>query len=213
MDLHRRLCLVALCALFAGFCGRAADGVAQPARAAAVELQGPALLAALRGGGYIIYFRHTATDFGQNDERMTGYEACETQRNLTDAGRADARAIGAELRELRIPIGDVLASPYCRTMETAQLMFGRATATPAVRGGPAQTDTPARYAALRELLATPVPAGSNVAIASHGNPYRAVAGGDYLAEGEAAVIEPRGTEGFRVVARVRKEAWKGLPTR
>jgi hypothetical protein len=213
MDLHRRLCLVALCALLAGFCGWAADGVAQPARAAAVELQGPALLAALRGGGYIIYFRHTATDFGQNDERMTGYEACETQRNLTDAGRADARAIGAELRELRIPIGDVLASPYCRTMETAQLMFGRATATPAVRGGPAQTDTPARYAALRELLATPVPAGSNVAIASHGNPYRAVAGGDYLAEGEAVVIEPRGTEGFRVVARVRKEAWKGLPTR
>jgi broad specificity phosphatase PhoE len=144
---------------------------------------------------------------------MTGYEDCSTQRNLTDAGRAEARAIGAEIRELGIPVGEVLASPFCRTMETARLIFGHATATPAVRGGPAQLDSPARYAALRELLATPVPRGTNVAIASHGNPFRAVVGGTYLAEGEAAVVEPRGAEGFRVIARVRKDEWKDLPAR
>jgi hypothetical protein len=213
MEMGRRLCLLTLCALLTGFWGQATDVAAQPAHTAPVELQGPALLAVLRRGGYILYFRHTATDFGQSDERMTGFEACETQRNLTDAGRADARVIGATLRELRIPIGTVLASPYCRTLETAQLMFGRAAATPEVRGGPAQPESPGRYAALRELLATPVPSGSNVAIASHGNPYRAVAGGDYLAEGEAAVIEPLGAAGFRVVARVRKDGWKELATR
>ena len=186
---------------------------AEAAGAAAAEMSGPALLAALRNGGYILYFRHAATDFGQNDDQMTGYEACATQRNLTDTGRADARAIGATLRELHIPIGAVLASPYCRTMETAQLMFGRATATPAVRGGTAQPDSPARYAGLRDLLATIVAPGSNLVIVSHGNPYRAVVGGDYLAEGEAAVIEPLGTAGFRVVARVRKDAWKDLAAR
>jgi len=211
----RRRCLVTLFGLLAGFGGQASDVVAQAGSTSPprVELQGPALLAALRGGGYILYFRHTATDFGQSDERMTGFEECATQRNLTENGRAEARAIGAALRELSIPVGNVLASPYCRTMETAQLMFGRAIATPAVRGGPAQPESPARYAELRDLLATPTPLGTNLVIASHGNPYRAVAGGAYLAEGEAAVIEPRGLEGFRVVARVRPDEWKQLPMR
>ena len=198
------------------FGGHACVAVAQSGNANALprgELQGRALLAALRGGGFILYFRHTTTDFGQNDERMSGYEDCATQRNLTENGRAEARAIGAALRELSIPVGNVLASPYCRTMETAQLMFGRAITTPAVRGGPAQPESPARYAELRDLLATPTPLGTNLVIASHGNPYRAVAGGAYLAEGEAAVIEPRGLEGFRVVARVRPDEWKQLPMR
>jgi phosphohistidine phosphatase SixA len=180
--------------------------------ATAIELHGRALSSALAGGGYILYFRHTSTDFGQNDERMTGYEDCTTQRNLTDIGRAEARAIGAALTELRIPVGDVLASPFCRTMETATLIFGRAKATAAVRGGPAQPESPDRYAALRELLATPVRGGTNLAIVSHGNSFRAVAGGPYLAEGEAAVIEPRGSAGFGVVARVRKDGWSALAT-
>ena len=215
MNLLRRACLPILAALFVAIAGPVSLAGAQAAGAPApgVELQGRALLTALRAGGFVLYFRHTSTDFGQNDERMTGYEECSTQRNLTDAGRAEARAIGAEIRELGIPIGEVLASPFCRTMETARLIFGRAVAASAVRGGPAQQDSPTRYAALRELLSTPVPRGTNVAIASHGNPFRAVVGGDYLAEGEAAVIQPRGAEGFRVVARVRKDEWKDLNAR
>ena len=203
----RRRTLLALLAV--ALLGAGAPALAQWKPA----LEGKALLTALRGGGYILYFRHTSTDFGQNDEKMTGYEDCATQRNLTDAGRDEARAIGAEIRELGIPIGEVLASPFCRTMETGRLIFGRATATPAVRGGSAQPDSPERYAELRKLLATAVPHGTNVAIASHGNPFRAVVGGAYLAEGEAAVIEPRGAEGFRVVARVRKDEWKDLRVR
>ena len=34
---------------------------------------GAALVAALRGGGYVLYLRHTSTDFSQNDARMTSY--------------------------------------------------------------------------------------------------------------------------------------------
>lgn len=215
MTLLRRAGLLILVALIVAIAGPdslvRAQAVSAPAPG--VELQGRALLSALRAGGFVLYFRHTSTDFGQNDERMTGYEECSTQRNLTDAGRAEARAIGAEIRELGIPIGEVLASPFCRTMETARLIFGRAIATPAVRGGPALAESPARYAALRDLLSTAVPRGTNVAIASHGNPFRAVVGGAYLAEGEAAVIEPRGAEGFRVIARVRKDEWKDLNAR
>jgi len=170
---------------------------------------GAGTLSALRAGGYILYFRHTATDFGQNDEKMTGYEDCATQRNLTDGGRADARAIGAAIRSLGIPIGDVLASPYCRTRETAELIFGRYTVAPAVRGGPASAEA-GRYAELTLLFARRLPSGVNLAIASHGNPFVAVAGGPYLAEGQAAVIEPLGDSRFRIAARIRKDDWSAL---
>jgi hypothetical protein len=95
-------------------------------------------------------------------------------------------------------------------METARLMFGRAQATSAVRGGPARPDSPDRYADLRKLLSTAPRSGTDLVIASHGNPFAAVAGTPYLAEGEAAVIRPLGTEGFRIVARVPKNGWDSL---
>lgn len=173
-------------------------------------LAGTALLEALRGGGYVLYLRHTSTDFGQNDDGMTSFEDCTRQRNLTDRGRDEARALGAQLRALRIPVGDVLASPYCRTQETARLVFGRSTVAPAVRGGPVQADASGRYADLVRLLSTPVPRGANLAISSHGNPFRAVAGPPYLAEGEIAVVEPQDSGRFRVVARVPRDGWATL---
>jgi hypothetical protein len=174
------------------------------------SLAGAALLQALRGGGLILYFRHTSTDFGQNDDAMSGYEDCARQRNLTDGGRDEARRIGVAIKRLDIPIGDVLASPFCRTRETAQLIFGRATVAPAVRGGPAHADSDDRYAELRKLLSTPPSRGTNLAIASHGNPFRAVTDTQYLAEGEAAVIRPLGAQGFRIVARIPKDSWDAL---
>ena len=174
------------------------------------SLAGAALLQALRGGGLILYFRHTSTDFGQNDDAMSGYEDCARQRNLTDGGRDEARRIGVAIKRLDIPIGDVLASPFCRTRETAQLIFGRATVAPAVRGGPARADSDDRYAELRKLLSTPPSRGTNLAIASHGNPFRAVTDTQYLAEGEAALIRPLGAQGFRIVARIPKDGWDAL---
>jgi phosphohistidine phosphatase SixA len=175
----------------------------------APPLSGRALLDALRHGGYVLYFRHTSTDFGQSDEAMTSFDDCAKQRNLTEQGRAEARAIGEAIRRLEIPIGDVLASPFCRTRETAQLIFGRATVESAVRGGPADNAND-RYAGLRKILSTPVAGNRNTAIASHGNPFRALTEAPYLAEGEVAVIEPLGARGFRIVARIPKDGWDSL---
>src|SRR5712692_642227 len=173
------------------------------------ELPPAELLAELRKGGYILYFRHAATDFSRNDERMKSYEDCAGQRNLIDKGRSDARAIGAAIRELRIPVERVLASPFCRTVETAQLLFGRAEKMQEVRGGPSAPAGSERYAALRRILATPVRAGANLAVVSHGNPFVSVAGPPYLAEGEAAVIRPLGGD-FEIVGRIRVESWNAL---
>ena len=184
--------------------GAAATAIADDVKP---QVAGPALRNALLRGGFVLYFRHAATDFGQNDDRMSGYEDCAQQRNLTDAGRSDARAIGDAIRRLRIPVATVLASPFCRTRETAELIFGHATVDNRVRGGPARTEDPERYAALRTLLSTPIERGTNLAIVSHGNPFTAVAGPPYLAEGEVAVVEPLGGNRFRVVGRVRVDGW------
>lgn len=155
--------------------------------AAAAQLD-PSIADRLRVGGYVLFMRHTSTD----------------------QGRAEARAIGEHLKRLRIPVGEVLASPFCRTMETARLVFGRAQATPDARGGPARTDDATRYNPLRKLLSSPVPPGENRVISSHGNPFHAVAGPPYLAEGEIAVLRPEGNLRFSVIARIRPEDWSGL---
>jgi histidine phosphatase superfamily protein (branch 1) len=183
-----------------------------PGRSAlpAQPLSGEKLLGELRKGGYVIYFRHTSTDFSRDDARSKSDEDCDNQRPLTDKGRAEARQIGAAFRELKIPLGQVLASPRCRTMETALLAFGRADKAAEARGGPAAPDSPDRYAPLRKLLSTPVSPGANLVISSHGNPFYATAGAPYLAEGEAAVVRPLGQD-FEIVARVKHDAWLALP--
>ena len=164
-------------------------------------------MAELRWGGNILYFRHATTDFSQNDAKSQGPTDCANQRNLSDRGRADARAIGRALQDLAVPVGQVLASPMCRTDETAKLIFGKAEPSEAVRGDPAFPSTdPRRYQGLREILVTRVPAGTNLGIASHGNPFHGVAGPPYIAEGELAVIKPRDGD-FEIVARVRPEDW------
>lgn len=167
------------------------------------------LLNQLREGGYVLYLRHTSTDFSQDDAKMTSYEDCASQRNLTDKGREEARRIGSHIKRLGIPIGAVLASPFCRTMETARLAFGAAQATNEVRGGPARSVDPKRYAGLTRLLSGAVPKGQNLVVSSHGNPFHAVAGPPYLEEGEIAVVRPEG-ERFTVLARIRLEDWSSL---
>src|SRR5262249_7805910 len=94
-----------------------------------------------------------------------------------------------------------------RTIESAKLVFGRATKTDDVRGGPVAPENPARYAALRKLLSAKVKRGENRAISSHANPFYALTGPPYLAEGEIAVVRPLGSGRFHVVARAPSETW------
>jgi hypothetical protein len=180
------------------------------APAAGAELQGDALLKALRGGGYVVYFRHTATDFSRNDAAMKGFDDCANQRLLSPQGREDAQRIGEVIRALKLAGGDMLASPMCRTLEHARLSFGQARPAPEVslreRGDSGD------YPGLAKLLSTPVKAGTNRWMVGHGIPFRAVAGAPHLAEGEAAVIRPDG-RGWTVVARIAVADWSALARR
>jgi hypothetical protein len=168
------------------------------------------LVEELRKGGYVLYLRHASTDFSKDDTRMASFEDCANQRPLTDKGRDEARALGRQIKRLGIPVDKVYASPFCRTVETAMLAFGKAEKTQEVRGGPMRSDDPRRYAALRTLLSAPPAPGSNNVISSHGNPFYALFGAPYLAEGELAAVRPDGPAGYTVVDRIRLEDWAAL---
>ena len=179
--------------------------------AAAQTLAGADLLAALRAGGYVIYFRHADTDHSRRDQPPVNLDDCATQRMLSEKGRQNSRAIGEAIRALGVPIGPVLASPLCRTVETAMLAFGSAEKSMATReGGPEPAGSPGRYAALRGLLSITPPAGKNTAIVGHGYPYYSLIGkGQMLEEGEAAIVRPHGTN-FEEVARLGLKEWRAL---
>ena len=89
----------------------------------------------MRKGGYVLYIRHTSTDFSRDDSKSTSFEDCANQRPLTDKGRDEARAMAGHLKRLGIPIDRVYASPFCRTVETAMLAFGKAEKTPTCAAG------------------------------------------------------------------------------
>jgi phosphohistidine phosphatase SixA len=181
-----------------------------PGRSAAPakEIPGPALVAELRRGGYTIFFRHTSTDFSRDDVKARSDDDCDNQRPLTDKGRDEARRIGEDIRRLAIPIGDVLASPHCRTVEVAKLAFGNYKLAQEARGG-APAERPERHVGLRALFEKGPGMGRNTIIVSHGNPFYAIAGAPYLAEGEAAVVKPLNND-FEVIARVRWDGWSTL---
>jgi phosphohistidine phosphatase SixA len=89
-----------------------------PLAAAADE---PAAWDALRRDGAVALVRHAEAP-GVGDPPGWKLGDCATQRNLGEAGRAQARALGEKLRARRIVVARVLASPWCRTVDTATLI-------------------------------------------------------------------------------------------
>jgi phosphohistidine phosphatase SixA len=168
------------------------------------ELSPTELLTVLRGGGHILYVRHAATDHAENDRAMRSYEECAGQRNLVDKGRNDSRTLGIAVRALRIPVGRVLSSPLCRSLETAQLAFGRAEVAPETRY---RTEGAERYAGLRALLVSR-PGKTNTVIVGHGTPFYRLTE-MRIGEGETAVVRPLGDR-FEVIARIKADGWAAL---
>ncbi|MGQ0686209.1 histidine phosphatase family protein [Bradyrhizobium sp.] len=78
--------------------------------------------AALRAGRHVALMRHADAPGGTGDPPGFRVDDCATQRNLSDKGRADAARIGARLKSEGIAIEKILASPWCRCMETATLL-------------------------------------------------------------------------------------------
>ena len=170
---------------------------------------GPALIRALQQGGYVIFFRHGATYRSQLDTDQQNLEICATQRNLNEAGQAQAEAIGTAFQTGQIPVGAVLASPYCRTRQTAELAFGRVELSEELIN-PFSKEDEAEVSRLgeqlRRLLSVPPPAGQNTILVGH-TPNLQAATDLSIVEGEAAVFAPDGAGGFSLIGRVLPDQW------
>jgi broad specificity phosphatase PhoE len=77
----------------------------------------------LAAGGWALLLRHAQTVPGIGDPAGFRLDDCATQRNLSDAGRTDARRLGEEFVRRSIRIDEVLSSRWCRCLETARLAF------------------------------------------------------------------------------------------
>lgn len=70
---------------------------------------------------YVVLLRHAIAP-GTGDPANFQLNDCSTQRNLSEAGRQQAREIGEAFRDRNIPVTKVLSSQWCRCLETAELM-------------------------------------------------------------------------------------------
>lgn len=76
---------------------------------------------ALRAGGHAILMRHADAP-GGGDPPGFVLGDCATQRNLSDAGRTQAKRAGEILKAAGVRFDRLLSSRWCRTLETARLL-------------------------------------------------------------------------------------------
>lgn len=160
-----------------------------------------ALWQLLAQGGQVLMIRHGLTTPGVGDPPGFRLEDCATQRNLSEEGRAEARKLGAALKARGVPVGEVLASPWCRCVETARLAFGRSTRWDAlsnVFGRPQNVE--AQLKLLRPRVAA-YRGRENLVLVTHGSTTHALTGVS-PATGEIVILSPGGAGGFRVAGRM-----------
>jgi broad specificity phosphatase PhoE len=160
----------------------------------------------LREGGYVVTFRHAATDSGV--DTTDDLSDCSRQRNLNAEGRRQSREIGRAFERLGIPVGRVLASPFCRTRDTARLAFGRVRPSRALLSVEFfASPREGRRKGLRRVLRAKPRAGTNTVLVTHGSAILEAIGAE-PEEGDAVIVEPgRGKRGYAVVADVTAEEW------
>ncbi len=167
------------------------------------ELKGKELVEMLRQGGYVLFMRHA--------QNVPGTEQC-SQKHLTNTGEEQARKVGATIRVLRIPIGEVRSSPLCRARDTARLLgLGAIEITEDLNQACKIPGFDVHNARFKHLVELPVK-GTNYLLVSHVNTSarreeRII---NRLAIAEIAVYKPDGTGGTEPVARIPVEEWDNL---
>lgn len=180
-------------------------GQEPPPAVTAEPLEGPALVEALTRGGYVLFLRHATTDSSYDQGAPPQVTDCGRQRNLSTIGREESERIGGHIRDLGIAVGEVRASPYCRTVDTATLAFG----DDVVEDERLLSGESSATAAALDVLLAERPERGNTVLVGHGSNLGAATGVD-VAEAEMAVFAPLADEGYALVARIPFDAWAAL---
>lgn len=146
---------------------------------------------ALQEGGLVILMRHALAP-GIGDPPAFKLEECDTQRNLSAEGRAQAARVGQAFREREVPIDAVYSSRWCRALETAeQLALGDVEPTPWLDSFFRDPDErEARIQAMRDYILTWQGPG-NLMLVTHQVNMTALTGG-VVRSGDMAVVRPEG---------------------
>ncbi len=82
------------------------------------------LINEIKKGGKLIFIRHAYAP-GGGDPNNFDINDCNTQRNLSDIGRDQAKKIGEFFKVNNIRIDKVYSSEWCRCKETALIAFNK----------------------------------------------------------------------------------------
>ena len=148
------------------------------------------LWALLKDGGQVVLMRHAITTPGVGDPPGMRLDTCSTQRNLTDEGRAHARQTGEAFRARGIAVERVIASPWCRCMETARLAFGKTEVSSALGNLYGRSENSARQVREMQALIAEHSGAGNLVLVSHGSTISALTG-EYLGAAEMLVVTPQ----------------------
>ncbi|WP_353569867.1 histidine phosphatase family protein [Candidatus Albibeggiatoa sp. nov. BB20] len=182
------------------------EALSQPK--AAPKLTGSQLIKELKSGGYVIFMRHALSE-EENDEYEVDLENCKTQRNLSEKGKKQAKTIGSAVKKLGIPIGEVHTSPYCRCVDTAQLVFGQANSRPELTYAAAleTEEERAEYSdTLLQLLSIAPEEGKNTVIVSHSVNLQEATGILPKPEGVVHIFKPT-DEGYEHIGEIKPDFW------
>jgi broad specificity phosphatase PhoE len=172
-------------------------GLGTPAPTRADE----ALWGLLARGGQAVLIRHTITTPGVGDPDGMRLDDCQTQRNLTEAGRGHARRVGEAVRIRAIPVDRVLSSPWCRCLETARLAFGRAETWTPLSNLFGRPDNRAEQVRQMRAMIGEWRTGGNLVLVTHGSTIAALTGIN-PDTGEMVVLTPQGEGRFVVAGRL-----------
>lgn len=142
--------------------------------------------------GGVILIRHASTEPGLGDPPGFVLGQCATQRNLSPAGREEARAIGDWFRQHRLKPSTVFSSQWCRCQDTARTAFGPFQDWPALNstfGGQGQHEQ--QLSALRQRLKQ-LPEGVLEVWVTHQVIMTGLTGA-YPAMAEGFLVDPAGT--------------------
>lgn len=153
-----------------------------------------------RRSGHLVIMRHALAP-GVGDPPGLRLGDCATQRNLSDEGRAQARAVGVRLREAGLQGAQVYSSQWCRTLETARALdLGTVRELPALNSffGQAQEQRDTQMRDLRAWIARADLSRPTVLV-THQVVMTGLTG-EYAASAEALVLR-RERDGVKVVGR------------
>jgi broad specificity phosphatase PhoE len=173
-----------------------------------------AIVAALRGGGCVIVFRHGATQADQADTDPLHLENVAQQRQLNDKGRAQAKTVADVFQASAIKIGKCYSSRFNRAVETARAICGKEpeSTNDVTEGGlvVSPNENNRRAEALRALVAAAPAPGTNTLIVTHKPNITDALGKDWfdVKEGEASIFKPDASGKYALVGRVQIDRWE-----